>query len=38
MLLMAESEEQARELLKKDIYVRSGVWDLEKAQIIPVRD
>jgi uncharacterized protein YciI len=38
MLLMAESEEQARELLKNDIYVRSGVWDLEKAQIIPVRD
>jgi uncharacterized protein YciI len=38
MLLMAESEEQARELLSKDIYVRSGVWDMEKAQIIPVRD
>jgi uncharacterized protein YciI len=37
MLLMAESEEQARELLKKDIYVRSGVWDLEKAQIIPFK-
>ncbi|EAL90102.1 uncharacterized protein AFUA_4G06860 [Aspergillus fumigatus Af293] len=36
MLLMAESEEQAKELLSKDIYVRSGVWDLEKAQIIPI--
>ncbi|KAF4259178.1 hypothetical protein KXW98_000156 [Aspergillus fumigatus] len=37
MLLMAESEEQAKELLSKDIYVRSGVWDLEKAQIIPFK-
>lgn len=38
VLLMAESEEQAREILSKDVYVRSGVWDMEKAQIIPVCD
>ena len=36
MMVVAESAEQALELLRKDIYVESGVWDLEKAQIIPV--
>lgn len=36
MLAMAESEAEVRALLEKDIYNTSGVWDLEKAQIIPV--
>lgn len=36
MLLVAENEAEVRALLEKDIYVASGVWDLEKAQIIPV--
>lgn len=36
MLAVAENEAQVLELLNKDIYVSSGVWDMEKAQIIPV--
>lgn len=36
LLAMAESEAEVRALLEKDIYGTSGVWDLEKAQIIPV--
>lgn len=36
MLAMADSEAEVRALLEKDIYGTSGVWDLEKAQIIPV--
>lgn len=37
MLAVAESEAAVRELLEKDIYTTSGVWDLANAQIIPVR-
>lgn len=37
MLVMGENEAEVRELLAKDIYATSGVWDLENAQIIPVR-
>lgn len=37
MLAVAESEAEVRALLENDIYSRSGVWDLEAAQIIPVR-
>jgi uncharacterized protein YciI len=36
MLAVAESEAQVLELLNNDIYTKSGVWDMEKAQIIPV--
>jgi hypothetical protein len=36
MMAVAENQEQVLELLKKDIYTVSGVWDLENAQIIPV--
>jgi len=36
MLAVAENEAQVLELLNKDIYTTSGVWDMEKAQIIPV--
>lgn len=35
-MAVAENEEQVLDLLKKDIYTTSGVWDLENAQIIPV--
>ncbi|OAA50901.1 Dimeric alpha-beta barrel [Beauveria brongniartii RCEF 3172] len=31
----AESKEAVLELLKDDVYVTSGVWDLEKAQVFP---
>jgi hypothetical protein len=36
MMVIAENEAQVLELLKNDIYVKSDVWDMEKAQIIPV--
>lgn len=36
MLAMAENEAEVRELLARDIYGTSGVWDLENAQIFPV--
>ncbi|KAL5356304.1 hypothetical protein BJX96DRAFT_142614 [Aspergillus floccosus] len=35
MIYTGESIEDVRENLMKDIYASSGVWDLEKAQIIP---
>lgn len=37
MIYVAESKEEVEELVKNDIYTKSDVWDLEKAQIIPVR-
>ncbi|KAJ5474636.1 hypothetical protein N7475_004202 [Penicillium sp. IBT 31633x] len=37
MLAVAESEAEVREILSKDIYTTSGVWDLENAQIIPFK-
>ena len=36
MMAVAENEEEVRKILENDIYVKSGVWDMEKAQIIPV--
>lgn len=36
MLAVAENEAEVRAILENDIYARSGVWDLAKAQIIPV--
>lgn len=36
MLVVAESEAEVRAALEKDVYVSSGVWDMENAQIIPV--
>lgn len=36
MLAVAENETAVRELLAKDIYSTSGVWDLDNAQIIAV--
>ena len=37
MLALASDEAEVRAILENDIYTRSGVWDLSKAQIIPVR-
>ncbi|KAM5342783.1 hypothetical protein ACJ41O_013749 [Fusarium nematophilum] len=31
----AETAEQVREIIENDIYATSGVWDLEKVQILP---
>ncbi|KAE8390614.1 hypothetical protein ETB97_002335 [Aspergillus alliaceus] len=35
LIVVAEDEAQVRELIRKDIYTRSGVWDVENVQIIP---
>ncbi|KAF7563412.1 hypothetical protein G7046_g723 [Stylonectria norvegica] len=31
----AKDAEEVREIISKDVYATSGVWDVEKAQIIP---
>ncbi|KAK2598270.1 hypothetical protein N8I77_011694 [Diaporthe amygdali] len=31
----AESIEQVREIIQNDVYSKSGVWDLDRVQIIP---
>jgi len=36
MVVKAASREEIVDLLKNDIYVREGVWDLEKIQAWPV--
>ena len=36
LMIVAEDADKAMEIIKGDIYTQSGVWDLEKAQIIPV--
>lgn len=36
IMAVADNEQEVLDLLKKDIYSISGVWDLENAQIIPV--
>ncbi|KAJ5281490.1 hypothetical protein N7478_006862 [Penicillium angulare] len=37
MLVLAENEAEVRTILENDIYSKSGVWDLENAQIIPFK-
>ncbi|KAH8685513.1 hypothetical protein BGZ60DRAFT_364764 [Tricladium varicosporioides] len=37
MVALASSKEEVIELLKKDIYSESGVWDFSKAQIYPFK-
>lgn len=37
MVYAAHSEAEVRKIIENDIYATSGVWDLEKSQIIPVR-
>jgi uncharacterized protein YciI len=32
----AENAEEVRDIINKDVYATSGVWDLEKVQILPV--
>ena len=33
----ADSKEECKMLLKEDIYYKSGVWDVEEAQITPMK-
>ncbi|KAK8099179.1 uncharacterized protein PG998_012420 [Apiospora kogelbergensis] len=37
VVMVAESVEEVRAHLEKDIYTTSGVWDMEKVQIWPVK-
>ncbi|KAN0108090.1 hypothetical protein V8E51_007832 [Hyaloscypha variabilis] len=37
MVASASSKEEVLEILKNDIYAKSGVWDLEKIQIYPFK-
>jgi hypothetical protein len=37
LVCWAESKEEIIEELKKDIYTKSGVWDLDKVQIYPFK-
>lgn len=36
LLVRAETIDAVKEIIKDDIYTRTGVWDEEKVQIIPV--
>lgn len=36
LMVLAENEGEARKIVENDVYSRSGVWDLENTQIIPV--
>jgi hypothetical protein len=36
VIAVGESAEAVEKLLSQDIYATTGVWDMEKAQIIPV--
>ncbi|KAL2852804.1 hypothetical protein BJY01DRAFT_244384 [Aspergillus pseudoustus] len=37
LIYIADTEEQVWEIIKEDIYVKSGVWDLDAAQVIPFK-
>ncbi|RKL48676.1 hypothetical protein BFJ72_g1575 [Fusarium proliferatum] len=37
LVCIAESVEEVREQLSKDIYATSGVWDMDKVQIYPFK-
>jgi uncharacterized protein YciI len=36
-LIGAKTKEEVMERMKQDVYVKDGVWDLEKVQIIPFK-
>ena len=37
MLIGAKTKEEVVERLKQDVYVKGGVWDWSKVQIIPFK-
>ncbi|KAI1650252.1 hypothetical protein F4815DRAFT_446017 [Daldinia loculata] len=37
LVLVAESKEEVKAILEKDIYTRTGVWDTEKALILAAK-
>ena len=36
LLAVASSEEEVREKLKQDVYVKEGVWDMDRVIVHPV--
>ncbi|KAK4162658.1 hypothetical protein QBC43DRAFT_321281 [Cladorrhinum sp. PSN259] len=36
VVILAESREEIKELLKNDVYAKEGVWDVENAQMWPL--
>ncbi|KAL9616085.1 MAG: hypothetical protein Q9160_009004 [Pyrenula sp. 1 TL-2023] len=36
MLIRAASQEEALERVRKDVYTKEGVWDMDKVQVWPV--
>ncbi|KAJ0317062.1 hypothetical protein Brms1b_005094 [Colletotrichum noveboracense] len=36
IIYTVKDADEAWELIKNDVYAKNGVWDLEKAQVIPV--
>ncbi|KAB5554413.1 hypothetical protein GE09DRAFT_1120880 [Coniochaeta sp. 2T2.1] len=37
LIVVAASKDEVLEILKKDVYVGAGVWDLENTQIWPLK-
>ncbi|KAL4873143.1 hypothetical protein BDV12DRAFT_192637 [Aspergillus spectabilis] len=37
LICVVDKEEEAWEIIRNDIYVKSGVWDLDAAQVIPFK-
>jgi len=37
LVVLADSKQDVIDTLKKDIYARSGVWDMDKVQIWPLK-
>ncbi|KAF2155576.1 hypothetical protein K461DRAFT_290595 [Myriangium duriaei CBS 260.36] len=37
LMVQAETREEVVQILEKDIYATSGVWDVENAQILPFK-
>lgn len=37
LMVVAESRQAVVDMIKDDVYVRSGVWDLEKVMIWPAK-
>ncbi|KAL5050306.1 hypothetical protein BDW71DRAFT_173576 [Aspergillus fruticulosus] len=37
LIVIGEKEEDAWEVIRNDVYTKSGVWDLDAAQVIPFK-
>ncbi|KAL5342532.1 hypothetical protein BJX70DRAFT_394747 [Aspergillus crustosus] len=37
LIILADKEEEVWEIIRNDVYVKNGVWDLDAAQVIPFK-